>query len=626
MMAIGAASIIPLVGVVGGGVDASRMYLAKSRLQQACDAATLAARKELAGSSISNGTIPANIQDKADNFFDTNFPSGMYGTTNVGYTLSAGTATQMDGAATASVPTTLMKVFNVPQIDIAVNCSAELDLPNIDVVLVLDMSGSMNSNGTTGSKRITALKNAVFSFYDVVMAAKPAGTRVRIGIVPYNGAVSVGDELLTLSTTTGIDYLADSWDYQTREPKWKQVSNNDGVEEGDILSETNVTELLPRQPSQLGSGNSAHYHWNANKNAKKDKDCYDYAGQSYTVGSEIWEINSVTWDDEYWGDKWKKAEKAACVANITKKTIAGPDDVKPETFRTEFDKYVYLEKAMDISGFKTGTSVSTRTGSNGGWVSSSWTNGCIEERQTIAASSFDPLPTGAHDLDIDLVPDSSKPETQWYPMWPQITYDRGGPATLETTDDKPTRGYNCPNRTHKLQEYLLNGSARNADFVSRINALSPKGGTMHDIGMIWAGRLISPDGIFAADNASAPNGDPISRHVIFMTDGEMGASPSNTTAYGNYDMDGRMAGFAASGSWTENQLAAIHNLRLEAICKAIRNKNVTIWSIAFGLPHSAYTQGCATGTSRALTAANSSELDSRFRDIAGSIAELRLVN
>jgi Flp pilus assembly protein TadG len=41
VLAITAAAVIPMIGVIGGAVDISRIYLAKSRLQAACDAGDL---------------------------------------------------------------------------------------------------------------------------------------------------------------------------------------------------------------------------------------------------------------------------------------------------------------------------------------------------------------------------------------------------------------------------------------------------------------------------------------------------------------------------------------------------------------------------------------------------------
>lgn len=610
-LAISAAAVVPLIGVIGGGVDASRMYMAKSRLQQACDSATLAARKKLGANEVSGGTIPAEIKTTADNFFENNFQTGTYGTSDTSYTLTSSVGTRMDGTATTKIPTTLMAVFGVDEVDIDVECSADLNLPNIDIVLVLDNSGSMRNS------RIAALRTAVFGFYDEIMATKPADARVRIGILPYNASVNVGDMVMAQNA----NYISDSFTYQSREALFKQISNNDGVDIGDILEEENTVELLPRNSVQLSSTNDAHYHWNENNNKKK-QECQGYSG-TYTVGEWTWYVTGPTWIDDYW--TWNpKKKKAACRANIRKVRIAEEGDVRPPTYRDVFDKYRYAAMTFDTSSFKYGNTVGTPTGTRGATVNSSW-NGCIEEATTVATTSFDPIPSGAYDLDIDLVPDASDPDTQWRPMWPAITYDRGGPAELLSTDNKSTRDYSCPVAAHKLQEWPLSGGSRNAAFESAINGMQTHGFTMHNIGMVWAGRMISPDGIFASDNAAAPNGEPISRHVIFMTDGNTEISPSRTDSYGNYDMDGRLAGFAADGTWSSADLRVIHNARLDATCEQVKNKNVTIWTVTFGLPQNTHTKACASGDSRALESDNSAELIANFKAIATNIAELRLV-
>ncbi len=91
-------------------------------------------------------------------------------------------------------------------------------------------------------------------------------------------------------------------------------------------------------------------------------------------------------------------------------------------------------------------------------------------------------------------------------------------------------------------------------------------------------------------------------------------------------MDERFAGRAPSGTWSEAALARIHEERLDAVCRSIKNKNVTIWTLSFTLPLNEHTRGCATGDSRAMQADDQEQLISRFRTIATSIAELRLVN
>src|SRR6476659_8968425 len=44
-LAIIGAALVPLAGMIGSGVDMSRAYMAKTRLQSACDAGELAGRR-----------------------------------------------------------------------------------------------------------------------------------------------------------------------------------------------------------------------------------------------------------------------------------------------------------------------------------------------------------------------------------------------------------------------------------------------------------------------------------------------------------------------------------------------------------------------------------------------------
>src|SRR3546814_6088284 len=64
-------------------------------------------------------------------------------------------------------------------------------------------------------------------------------------------------------------------------------------------------------------------------------------------------------------------------------------------------------------------------------------------------------------------------------------------------------------------------------FEDYVESLQPLGGTYHDVGMVWGARLLSPTGLFTDENATAPNERPISRHIVFMTDGEMAPNVPN---------------------------------------------------------------------------------------------------
>lgn len=615
-LAIGAAAIVPMVAMVGSGVDMSRAYLVQARMQQACDAAALAARKRLSASETTGGEIPTDVRAIADDFFDANFDDGSYGSRNTEFTLTAGTPTRMDGRATVELPSSLMAVVGFDKFDIAVNCSAELNLPNIDVMLVLDLSSSMFTNNRIGS-----LREAVLAFYDEVHAVKPPNARVRIGVVPYSSTVNVGRTLLDANP----NWIADSWRYQTREAVFNTVTTPGQPEREQEYF--NGDELIPRNRADWGRSN-ANTRWPTDNDAA-DTECNNLgndSGITYNVGTERWVITTDTYIENHFTNG-NSNSRGACRVRVRKfRRVAAT----PATTSVVFANYRYFEKELDTSQFKRFVSVSTNTGTQGAAVNSTW-SGCIEERQTVAQANWDTIPDEALDLDINSVPDPTKPETQWKPQWQQVTHPRTSRGTQSpdefiSTTNIGSHSASCPSAARKLREYPLQGGSRNTDFQNYINSLTPNGGTMHDIGVIWGARFLVANGLFGAENSTAPNGDPIRRYIVFMTDGEMGADPQNYIGYGNPNMDGRFFGFKGTNQrWSEQELADVHNQRLAALCERIKNQNITVFTITFDLTQNEFTRGCASGNERAFEASGAAELVQTFRDIAGNVAELRLV-
>src|SRR3954471_11530074 len=74
-LAIVGAALVPLAGMIGSGVDMSRAYMAKTRLQSACDAAALAGRRVM-----TNDVMNDAVRDEARRFFNFNFRQNLYQT------------------------------------------------------------------------------------------------------------------------------------------------------------------------------------------------------------------------------------------------------------------------------------------------------------------------------------------------------------------------------------------------------------------------------------------------------------------------------------------------------------------------------------------------------------------
>ncbi len=218
-MAIIAGAIIPLTAVIGGGLDIARAHLAQSRLSQACDAAALAGRRAMSNEDIETAKPEAN------KFFNFNFPQGYMGTASFTPTITRPDTGTVKVTAATTVPTTIMKIFKHSSIPINVDCDATQNFDNIDIVLVLDVTGSMD-NSINGEKKIVSLRKAVIALYDELASAQTQltaqGLRLRYAIVPYSTNVNVGKLVQSVSSS----YLAPEATYQSRTRTCDANGNN----------------------------------------------------------------------------------------------------------------------------------------------------------------------------------------------------------------------------------------------------------------------------------------------------------------------------------------------------------------------------------------------------------------
>lgn len=615
-----AAGILPLVAMIGAGVDISRSYLVKARLQQACDAGALVARKSMgAGGLTTQGT------DRARAFFNNNFPPSAFGTSNIQFTPSQTSDGNITASARARIPMTVMTVFGNNYTDLAVACDAKLEISNTDVMFVLDTTGSMldcpngnSCNGGSGSK-IQGIREAVMTFFDVLDGAVDPTAQLRYGLVPYSSTVNMG----TTNMTGGVlqpDWVVNTWAYQSRDANMTTP----------VYTETGTPTVTTQiYGSSISSTQCSEYGRNN----------YPTAGQSFvTTGSPpgprtttSYTNNATAGVDFGWsGASDTSGTNQSCRRKVTVRTYNFANAY-------QFTDWTYQQSSIDVSGFKLGNPLTIATGSAGqvpspGTItlrelaqtasgpttqSFSW-NGCIEERETVAANNFSPIPSGALDLDVDSVPTND--DTRWRPMFPQMMFRRSGPneQTDASTFWQPIGNNDdfaaCPSRSRKL------GAMTRSELQTYVNGLVAIGGTYHDTGFLWGVRLISPTGIFAAENATAPNGKPISRHIVFMSDGAMAPNESIYGLYGMERMDQRITGNSGTGVATVR-----HNARFLALCEEAKERNITVWTVAFATGAQSTMTTCAD-PGKALVATTNAELATQFSQIATKIAQLRLAN
>ncbi|WBO21251.1 TadE/TadG family type IV pilus assembly protein [Sphingomonas abietis] len=565
VLMIAAAAMIPLTGMVGGAIDLSRLYLVKVRLQHACDAGALAGRRSMAG-----GAWGADDLSVANQFFTGNFLNGAYGTGTVttAFTQPTGSTT-VHGVASTTVPMTLMRVFAIPTKTVSVSCDSDMQMPNTDVMFVLDNTGSMscdpngNSCYSGSTSKIYGLKNAVKCFYEVLAQLKTNGsctstitnagiangTQLRFGFVPYTTNVNLKSLLLP------SNYYATSWPYQSREvyQYWGNWSNTN-------ISCNNVPQNTSTTQYQKVTTNN--YGWGG--------------GTSCTVQS-----------------------------------------------RTLSNEWHYGQVNLNLSGFSpSSSSVSLPIGNNYTNTSVTW-DGCTEE--------------AAATTDINSMADG-----QLAPALPDAIYLRAsGTGSLSsnsmTTSDQYTTSnyynsvranfYFCPTAAQKLQTWST------STFDNYVDSLVASGNTYHDVGMLWGGRLLSPEGIYKTDNTTTATGGQIQRHMIFMTDGDAQSFACDYQQFGIAWWDRRTdsnVGSASNCAGVNSTLSNDINTRLAALCTSVKAEpNTILWVISFGGTGIASDtkqrlQTCATDSSHYFDATSNASLQTAFQTIAAKIAQLRI--
>ncbi len=240
-VAIFAAALFPMAGLVGGAVDMARLYSVKNRLQAGCDAGSLASRKIMG-----NGRWDVNNDGNRNNdatylgglqMFDFNFENGYLGSENRtrNFVEANGTVT---GTASAVVPMTLMRILGEEERTVTVTCTSQMKIPHTDVMFVFDVTGSMSSaipGDPTGLSKINGLKRATKCFYealarqniddvapaDCYKTSNPIGdlstlTQLRFGFVPFDEQVNIGNILQN-------GYYKNTQTFQSREADLENV-------------------------------------------------------------------------------------------------------------------------------------------------------------------------------------------------------------------------------------------------------------------------------------------------------------------------------------------------------------------------------------------------------------------
>jgi len=137
---------------------------------------------------------------------------------------------------------------------------------------------------------------------------------------------------------------------------------------------------------------------------------------------------------------------------------------------------------------------------------------------------------------------------------------------------------------------------------SRISSLNAIGNTYMPAGLMWGWRTLTSDHPFR--HTAEPKAQKV---MVLMTDGDNTRSKNGDSHEGGDTADA--------------------NSKTTAICEAIKDEDILVYTIAYEVKDSAtksLLRDCATTRAFYFNARNASELNKAFEDIANSLTELRI--
>jgi len=204
--------LIPIVLFFGGAIDYTNAYRNRAKFQNALDSAALTA-----GRAFDMGQSESEAQTAAAKVMEANLGTAWPSySSNFEIDLTAKTVL---ATANMNVYTFVLGVMGLDYIPIATTSTVKMPNGKVEVVMVLDNSGSMR-----GSK-LTSLKDAANNLTDILYGATTIPDYVKIGVVPFAASVNVGT---SYSNASWMDTMGQSSihfeNFDTNITRWTLLS------------------------------------------------------------------------------------------------------------------------------------------------------------------------------------------------------------------------------------------------------------------------------------------------------------------------------------------------------------------------------------------------------------------
>ena len=569
-----------LVGLLGLTVDFTRAQMLRAQLQNAVDGAALAAARDV--------MTPEQREEAARSYFDAEM--GDLASTATLLIADIEGTNQVTVSATMPMQLSIARIVRNEDWTIYVDSDAERSGNNIEVAMVLDVTGSMSG------QRIIDLREAATNLVDTVIQDQQTPYYSKIALVPYSMGVNAGgyaDEARG-NITGPADVDAAAWHTGsahnitgiTRANPAVVTSANHGFANGDTVYIRNVSGM-----TQIN--NRVFVVANKTTNTFQLQGVNSSSYNSYTSGGTVTECRNTTCSVEVTAS----GHDFAVNDRVYFTGVSG---------MTQLNSTLFTISAVSGDMFRlSGTHGSYSTYTSGG-DAHCVVSGCdYFAFQNASANSWRVFP--ASNCVSERVSSNQ--------------YTDASPGTAYVGLNYPSSANACP--AVGVVPLTTDGDYLNG----RIASLQAAGSTAGQIGLAWGWYMISPNwaSLFSGSEQGASYSAPETlKIVVLMTDGAFNTGYCN----GVISADSNSGAGAASERINCNATNGQPFDQARALCTAMKNQDIIIYTVGFGIGSDAsasdFMEDCATSSDHAYSADDGEELIAAFNSIAASITQLRI--
>lgn len=590
-----------MVGLTGLSVDFTRAQMIRAQMQNAVDGAALAgARGDIVDyderMAAARAYFEAEMGDLADRAV---------------LTLVEDADGRVDASAYVDMPLSIARLIRNEDWRLNATSQAERSGVNVEVSLVLDVTGSM------AGQRLIDLKSAAADLVDAIARVEQEPFYSKVALVTYSTGVNAGSyaDQVRGPITPGRSLAATDWllsgtqnitDISKSSSRLTVTANNHGLSNGDRVYISGVNGMTQvNNAIYIARNVTTHtfrlytFPGNTQINSSGYSN-YSSGGVIRRCRTDNCEVVFTSNNHGFSANDWIYVQGVGGMSGSPAINNAAPGTIVTQNNPTLWQ----VGQVLDANTFSLRNSIATNyTAWTSGGVAYCLERGCEYFRFTNTSNNIRVLP-------ITTCVSERTGANRYTDVAPSVSYVGRNYARHNNVNAM------CP--ADPVVPLTID-----ADMLqTRISAMAASGYTAGHIGLEWGWYMVAPDFgyLFPAERRPGPYGDRETlKIVVLMTDGEFNTGFCQDVTSSNSGMGGSER---INCGWTNGH----PNDQTIALCNAMKARGVVVYTVGFQVGSTQMTmlRNCATSSNHAYQSSNGDQLRAAFRAIAASITQLRL--